>query len=107
MSARTVQTTLDGGILYNARCKYCGKPFVKYHNKVCYCSDECRGNALREQKAEYARRRRSSIQKGELVADEKTRYGLGSFGTTKRAHRLDDFDDEYRSIQKEKRRLKI
>ena len=26
----------------NYTCKYCGKPFLKKHNKEMYCSDECR-----------------------------------------------------------------
>lgn len=33
---------------YIAYCKYCKRPFIKTHNRVMYCSDECRGYALKE-----------------------------------------------------------
>ena len=32
-----------------AKCKYCGKPYKKQHNRQVYCSQECRKNAKREQ----------------------------------------------------------
>lgn len=87
----------------NTICKYCGKPFYKEHNKTCYCSDECRLNALREQKAEYQRKRRKLINKGVLVSNEKEYIGTQFLSQ----HRQEDFEDEYESIQKEMKRLKL
>ena len=89
--------------LTNSKCKYCGKPFYKQHNKTCYCSDECRTLALKEQKAEYQRKRRKLINKGVLVSNEKEYIGTQFLSQ----HRQEDFEDEYESIQKEMKRLKL
>lgn len=52
------------------KCKYCGKEFKKMHNREMYCSDKCRYNALREQKATYQRNRRKLIREGILISCE-------------------------------------
>lgn len=72
-----------------------------------YCSDECRCNALREQKAKYQAKRRLLAKKGILVLPEYKKYGLGSYGTSSMSHRKSDFTKEYESIQKEFERLKL
>lgn len=102
----TVQTMFsNGGILIpltNAICKYCGKPFKKVH-KRCYCSDECRLNALREQKAKYQRERRKRIRNGELVSMETEYVGTGFLSENRR----ESFDEEMKALEKEKKRLGI
>ena len=90
----------------NAKCKYCGKRFYKTANKTCYCSDRCRTLALREQKAEYQRKRRKLIRDGVLVApNEKASndIGTGYIGE----HRNDDELEELNVIRRELRRLRI
>ena len=32
-----------------AKCKWCGKPYTKTHNRQTYCSDKCRKEAKKEQ----------------------------------------------------------
>ena len=72
-----------------------------------YCSDECRFNALREQKAKYQAKRRLLAKKGVLVLPEYKKYGLGSYGTSSMSHRKSDFTQEYESIQKELEHLRL
>ena len=93
----------DGGILIpltNAKCKWCGKPFHKHYNEK-YCSDHCRKEALREQKAKYQRERRKKIRNGELVSLETEYIGTGFLS----ARRQEDFDKEQAALDKEKRRI--
>ena len=105
----SVENFLCDGVMVpfsNAKCKYCGKPFFKTANRTCYCSDRCRSLALREQKAEYQRKRRKLIRDGVLVAPNERSsndVGTGFIGE----HKQDDFDDEYGVIQRELRRLRI
>ena len=104
----TVQLMFNDGVLVpftNAKCKYCGKPFFKTANKTCYCSDRCRNLAIKEQKAEYQRKRRKLIREGVLISNEKASndIGTGFIGE----HKQDDFEEEYGVIQRELRRLRI
>jgi len=101
------QTSLDDFTIKT--CKYCGKPFIKHKSKhrLLYCSDVCRFNARREQKAAYQAKRRLLIKHKELVVDEKQKYDLGSYGTSSRTTPLESFKEEHKSIIKEKKRLKI
>ena len=57
------------------KCKWCGKPFTKTHNRQMYCSNYCRKQARREQQAGYSRTYRKKY-KGMLP--DSTLYGLGS-----------------------------
>lgn len=82
-------------------CKWCRKPFKRTHNRMKYCSEECKTNALREQKAKYQAKRRLLAKKGVLVLPEYKKYGLGSYGTSASAHRKSDFTKEYESIQRD------
>lgn len=86
-------------------CKYCGKKFRKNHNREMYCSERCRQNARREQKAKYQAKRRLLIKRNILIIDEYKKYGLGSYGTSKDGHRKSNFSQEYRAIQKEMKRI--
>lgn len=88
-------------------CKWCRKPFKRTHNRMEYCSDECKLNALREQKAKYQAKRRLLAKKGVLVLPEYKKYGLGSYGTSSSHHMKSDFTKEYESIQKEMEHLKL
>ncbi|WP_406533388.1 hypothetical protein [Methanobrevibacter sp.] len=88
-------------------CKWCKTPFKRTHNHMKYCSDECRCNALREQKAKYQAKRRLLAKKGVLVLPEYKKYGLGSYGTSSMSHRKSDFTKEYESIQKELEHLRL
>lgn len=38
-------------------CKCCGKPFVRSHANLLYCSEECRHQAKRKRDIEYLRRK--------------------------------------------------
>ena len=102
----TVQLMFNDGVMVpftNAICKYCGKPFTKRHNRQVYCSDSCRLNARREQKARYQRERRKRIRSGELVSNESKYVGTGFLSQ----HRQEDYDQEMEAILKEMKRLKI
>lgn len=90
----------------NYTCKYCGKPFLKKHNKEMYCSDECRKMARLDQAAKYQRKRRLMIKNGDLVSNEyNNRTFLGTQYLSQ--HRKDDDDEEYEAILKEMKRLKL
>ena len=99
----TVQTNLDGEKVYPHKCKWCGKPFTKQHNRQEYCSDICAGYALKEQKAIYQRKRRKSINDGVLCSKESTHIGTGFLSQNPR----ESFEAEHAAIMKELKRLKI
>lgn len=78
------------------KCKWCGKPFTKTHNRQMYCSNYCRKNARREQQAEYSRTYRKKY-KGMLP--DATLYGLGSGRLG--SHTCYNWRKEYKKIQNE------
>ncbi|MDO5820928.1 MAG: hypothetical protein Q4Q32_03820 [Methanobrevibacter sp.] len=98
----TVQTNLEGEKVYPHKCKWCGKPFTKQHNRQEYCSDECFNYARLEQKAIYQRKRRKLINNNELVSNESRHLGTGYLSQ----HRHEDFEKEHASIQKELKRIR-
>lgn len=53
MIGDTVQMTLDNKVYYDSICKWCGKQFNKKYHTQKYCSNDCREEALHEQKKEY------------------------------------------------------
>ena len=86
-----------------ARCLWCGKEFIKSHNRQVCCSKECQDNLTAENWAKasmkyYYKNKVGNINKRNLT-------DLGSKGTTQTCHRLEDFDEEYKWIQEEKKRL--
>lgn len=100
----TKQMTLENEVYYKHKCKYCGKPFNKKHNREMYCSKECRKYALREQKARYQAKRRLKIKRKELVLRHNYK-NLGSYGTCSAFHRRSKFEDEYRAVKREMERI--
>lgn len=87
----------------NYTCKYCGKPFLKKHNKEMYCSDECRIKAHQDQDAEYRRRRRKLINDGVIISNENKYVGTGFLSHRKQKTE----EDEIAAIRKEMKRLKL
>lgn len=87
----------------NYVCKYCGKPFLKKHNKEMYCSEDCRIKAHQDQDAAYRRRRRKLINKGEIVSNENKYVGTGYLSHRKK----DKEEEELEAIRKEMKRLKL
>lgn len=53
MIGATIQMTLDNKVHYDSTCKWCGKQFNKKYHTQKYCSNDCREEALHEQKKEY------------------------------------------------------
>ena len=95
---------MDGMKPYtNYTCKYCGKPFLKKHNKEMYCSDECRLKAHQDQDAEYQRRKRRRIREGVIITNERAYVGTGFLSH----HKREDDDEEHAAIIKEMKRLKL
>ena len=94
--------TLENEPYYPNKCKWCGKPFTKQHNRQEYCSEECFNFARLEQKAVYQRRRRKLINEGVIVSNENKHLGTGFLSE----HCHDEFQEEYESIQKELTRIK-
>ena len=93
--------TLYNEPYYPHKCKWCGKPFEKQHNRQEYCSEECFKHARLEQKAIYQRKRRKLINKGLIVSSENEHLGTGYLSE----HRWEDEEKEYESIQKELKRI--
>ena len=102
---RSIQYNLFGEPVYNAICKWCGKKFVKPHNRSEYCSEDCALNKRRENKARYQAKRRLLAKRKLLILPEHQKYGLGSYGTSATGHMKSTFDEESRSIKKEMRRI--
>ena len=84
---------------YTSKCKYCGKPYIKFQNATKFCSDTCRYYSDLEHTEERVRKHRKNHSKTDNY------WGLGTgylHGTPK-----NDFEDEHAAIQSEYRRLKI
>ena len=79
------------------KCEWCGNPFHKTHNRQMYCSKECATNAKKEQD------RRHWLKWFYKNKDHlyETQLGTRSLGP----HREEDFEEEYKIIQKELKRL--
>lgn len=84
------------------KCKWCGKLFIKKHNREMYCSDKHRKYARQEQ---YRTNSMNYYQKFKNILNEKQKHGLGSGLLSKYRH--DSFDDEKIAIENELKRLKI
>lgn len=88
---------------YIAKCRRCGKPFIKLHNRSTLCSDTCRQNNTQDNKAEYQRKRRKLIRDGELVSNETKQLGTSTYRLSKGIK--DDWQKEHSAILAEKRRV--
>lgn len=87
---------------YVSKCKYCGKTFIKFQNKTCYCSSQCRSYAAQDQKASFARKYRRMIREGLMVRKE-TYLGTGCLTENP----LGNFEDELLRVRKELNRIGV
>lgn len=86
-----------------ARCKACGKEFVKKQNKQQYCCDDCRDVALKQQ---WRNASHKYYHKHKYEWGSTRRYGLGT-GTLGPHPNVDDFDCEMLTVKKELVRLRL
>ena len=96
----------DGTIqmkFYISICHYCGKPFVKIHNRSTLCSYECKVKSTQDNKARYQRNRRKLINKGVLISNETNQIGTSTVLLSKNIK--SDFEEEHNVILKEKKRV--
>ncbi|WP_407462810.1 hypothetical protein [Methanobrevibacter sp.] len=84
-------------------CAWCGKEYEKTSNRQVCCSKECQENRNRE----LAAKRQSRYYYRHKIGNTNSRNitDLGSKGTSQTSHSKENFHDEYRSIQSEKKRL--
>lgn len=91
-------------MIFLEKCSYCGTLFIKKHNAEKYCCNSCKYQAKLESKRKY-------INKHNLKKVYNTRIKnlteLGSLGTSSSYHMNSNFDDEYKSVKSELRRLRI
>lgn len=90
--------------LFLSVCQWCGKSFVKKHNRQVYCCSTCRDYGYLEK----ARVRKVNYRKKyKEVMGEKQKYGLGSYAARLGPHRNDNFSKELFLVEKELRILKL
>ena len=82
------------------KCGYCGKKFTPTHPHNLYCSKSCRYYSDLEHTNERKRRYRSKFH-GAYNDRSILNVGTGGLG----CHACADFDEEYRKIQSERRKL--
>ena len=93
--------TLENKPYYPNKCKWCGKPFEKQHNRQEYCSEECARYARLEQKSKYNQKYRLKYKSRK--SDSYWGLGSGSLGS----HCKESFDEEQEAIHKEFKHLKL
>lgn len=90
---------------YISKCKYCGKPYFRQHNKNTLCSYRCKIKSQQDSKAKYQRKRRKDIQNGNLIVRDKQQLGTSTVLLSK--ERKPTFEEEHLVILREKRRVGI
>ena len=88
---------------YVIKCKYCGKPFIKVHNRSTLCSYRCKVKCKQVSNAAYQRKRRKKINDGTLISNETNQIGTTTVYLSK--SKKNSFEDEYEVILKEKQRV--
>ena len=88
---------------YIAKCKRCGKPFIKLENRTTLCSDECRDYNNQDNKAKYQRKRRKLIRDGVLISNENNQLGTSTFRLSKKIKKT--WEEEHSAVLAEKRRV--
>lgn len=84
------------------KCQFCGKEFIKSHNRQVYCCTKCQYYGGLEKTTERVRRYRH--RKKELFGyDSVKNLGSGYLGQ----HRDPDFVKEAVKVRKERNRVKI
>lgn len=78
-------------LFYLSYCKYCGRPFIKTHNRQVYCGEECKSWSRKEQKAIYQRKRRRLINKGILISNETQRLGTSHLSQNRHIDEVKEF----------------
>lgn len=68
-----------------------------------YCSDECRGYALKEQKAIYQQKRRLLIKNKILISNENVELGTSFLSASPKA----DFGLEEKAVRNELKRIGV
>ena len=85
-----------------AKCKCCGKTYIKKQNRQAYCCQECRVTARRQQ---YRNASHKYYHKHKHEWDSIRRFGMGS--GTLGPHANVDFDSEHVAVRKELVRLRL
>lgn len=91
-------SNMEGGPKDSMKCKYCGKEFIKKHNRQMYCSKECKCKSTQDNKAKYQRKRRKLINKGELISNETQKLGTVYF-----PNEIGNWDKERQYIKRAQR----
>ena len=90
---------------YVSKCKYCGKLFIKVHNKSMLCSYRCKVKSKQDSNAAYQRKRRKEINEGKLISNETNQVGTSTVYLSKGIKPT--FEEEHMVILKEKKRVGI
>ena len=89
---------------YISICSYCGKPYFRRHNRNTLCSYKCKVKSKQDSDAVYQRKRRKAINDGTLIVRDK-QVGTSTVLLSKKPKA--DFEEEYKVILQEKRRVGI
>lgn len=84
------------------KCQYCGKEYIKTHNRQVYCNSKCAYYGGLEKTNERVRRYRRNKQE-QFGYDSVKNLGSGHLGQ----HRDTDFVQEALKVRKERNRMKI
>lgn len=93
----------DQAYFYIGKCRRCGRPFIKFHNRSTLCSDKCKDFNTQDSKAKYQRKRRKLINDGVLITNETNQIGTSTVLLSKNIKNT--WDEEHNVILKEKRRV--
>lgn len=97
-----VRVSINSKKALESICKWCGKPFNKKYPNHRYCCDDCSKYAELESTNNRVYKHRKNFK---IVQSMDKRFGLGSGGLS--AHRQENFENELKYVQNEKRRLGV
>lgn len=84
------------------KCSWCGKLFFRQNNAQKYCSEQCKHEALLENKRKYINNRNKKKHFNTRIKNLTT---LGSLNTGLGCKPNVDFEKEHRLVKKELRRI--
>lgn len=90
-------------MFYTAKCRYCGRLFIKFQNKTTLCSYRCRVKSKQDSTAKSQRKRRKAINDGSLIVRDKEQLGTSTVLLSKSIK--SSFEEEHAVILREKRRV--